>query len=212
MRHLLQAHDVLGDLATLHRRHAAEWKLAADVARRVDVRHVALAMAVDGDEPTTVDLDTGSIEAEAVAVGNGPDRQHRVRAVHDPAIVATNDDRVVVARRSILHERPSTGARHAAGSRLRARRRPRDPSGQDLLAADDQGDLRAEAAEHVHELDAGDTGSDHRDALREDRRRIAIACRQDPLAIGDAPVGNARAATGCHEHGIRRRWCECPPP
>ena len=111
--HLLQAHHVLGDLATLHRGDTAERKLAADVARRVDVRHVALAVAVDRDEPTGVDLDTGRIEPEAVAVGNRPDRQHGVRAVHDPAVVATHDDRVAAAFDRRSPARPSTGARRA---------------------------------------------------------------------------------------------------
>ena len=42
----------------------------------------------------------------------------------------------------------------------------------------------AERREHVDELDAGDTRADHRDALREHLGRVAIAGRQDPVAVG----------------------------
>ena len=66
---------------------------------------------------------------------------------------------------------------------------------QDLLTRHDERDLGAERGEHVHELDAGDTRSDDRDAARELLGRVAVAGRQDPIPVGLAPLRDARAAT-----------------
>jgi hypothetical protein len=54
-------------------------------------------MPIDRDEPASVDVDASRLEPKAVTVGNRSDRQNRMRAVHDPAIVTVHDDRVAVA-------------------------------------------------------------------------------------------------------------------
>src|SRR5207247_11466120 len=56
--------------------------------------------------------------------------------------------------------------------------------GQNLLAADDQGDLGAERREHVHERDARDAGTDHDQVLGDLRRRVRLARGQDPRTVG----------------------------
>ena len=77
---LLQTHHVLGHLAALHRGHTAERQLAADIAGGIDVRHVALAMTVDRDEPAAVGLDAGVVEAEPFRVGYGANCEKGVAA------------------------------------------------------------------------------------------------------------------------------------
>ena len=75
--------------------------------------------------------------------------------------------------------------------------------------------LAAERGEHVDELHAGDAGADDGDALGEDLRRVAVAGGEDALAVGLAPVGDARARAGGDERGVeldgaRRRRARRP--
>ena len=73
---------------------------------------------------------------------------------------------------------------------------------QHLLARHDERDLGAERGEHVHELDAGDTRADDRDAARELLRRVAVTRRQDAVAVGLAPLRDARARAGGDEGDV----------
>ena len=146
VRDRVQAHHVLGHLAALHRRDRRQRQLAADVAGGVDVRHVALAVVVDRDVAAAVDLDAGRVEAEAVAVGHRADGQHGVASCARPG-----------RRRSA--RRPSSPSRSIAVARapfssctprsqevvLEHRRDLGVLVRQHLLAADDEGDLGAEA-------------------------------------------------------------------
>ena len=100
-----------------------------------------------------------AVESEPVAVGHRTDGQHGVRTVHDPAVVAAHDDRVAV---TLDRDRPGTLQQvHAALQEVVLEHRGdlRILQRQHLLAADDERDLGAEAAEHVDELDAGDARS-----------------------------------------------------
>ncbi len=204
MGHLLQPHDVLGDLAALHAGHAAERQLAADVARRVNVVDIALTVMVDGDVAASPGLDAGGLEAEALGVGHRADGQHGVAGARHPAVVATHHHFVAV-----------TVDGRGAGTLQQAHSPTQEVvfqnSGdlgvfhrQHLLTAHDQGHLGAEAGEHVHELDTCDARADHGDARREDARRVAVAGDEDALAIGLAPLGYAGAGAGGHEHGVGR--------
>ncbi len=56
----------------------------------------------------------------------------------------------------------------------------------------------------MDELDAGDAGADDGDALGENRRRIAVAGRQDPIAVGEAPVGDSRPGPGGDQDRVGR--------
>jgi hypothetical protein len=53
----------------------------------------------------------------------------------------------------------------------------------------------------VNEFDTGDTGADHRDAVGEHLRRVAIAGGEDAV-VWNAPLGDARSGPGGDEHRI----------
>ena len=73
---------------------------------------------------------------------------------------------------------------------------------QHLLARHDERDVGAERREHVHELDAGDARADDRDAARELLGRVAVAGREDAVAVGLAPLGDARPRAGGDEGDV----------
>ncbi len=75
-------------------------------------------------------------------------------------------------------------------------------AGQHLLAADDQGHLGAERAEHVHELHPGHPRADHDQVLGHGGRRVGLPGGEDALPIGLGPVRNARPAAGRDEDGV----------
>ena len=74
--------------------------------------------------------------------------------------------------------------------------------GQNLLTRDDQRHLRAERAEHVRELHAGDARTDHDEVVGDLRWRIRLSGREDAFAVGDDPLGKARSRTGRDEDGV----------
>ena len=94
---VVQAHEVLGDLATLHGADRRERQLPGHVAGGVDVLDVRAAVVVDRDVAAAVDLDPRLVEPEVLAVRDRPDRQHRVRPFHDPAVLACDSHRVADA-------------------------------------------------------------------------------------------------------------------
>ena len=73
---------------------------------------------------------------------------------------------------------------------------------QDVLAADDQAHLRPDRAEHVDELDPGHPRAHHDQVLGELGGRVGLAGGQDPVAVGDGPVGYPGAAAGRDDDGV----------
>ena len=194
----VQPHDPLGHLAALHRRDRRERELAADVAGGVDVRNAGDAVVVDREVATRIDLDTGTFEVEAIRVGHRSDRQHRVGGAHDATVVAPDHHAVaLVIALDRRRPRPLEQA-HTAGEEVRLEHGGdfRILVRQHLLAGNDQRHLGTERGEHVHELDAGDTRADDGDAARELLGRVAVACRQDAITVGFAPVRDARPRAG----------------
>ena len=90
----VEAHEVLRDLAALHRRDRRQRQPSRQVTRGVDVPHVGLAVVVHGDVAVRVHLDTRVGEAERLAVGDGADREHGVGSDHDAAVVTRDAHRV----------------------------------------------------------------------------------------------------------------------
>ncbi len=140
-----QPHDVLRDLAALHRRDRRQRQPARHVAGGVDVRQIGLAVTVAGDVAVVVDLDPRRLAPEALAVGERTDAEQRVRSVDRASVVARDEHLVGVA----AHR---DGARalqqlHTPPQEL-VLERGRDLGvlvGQHLLARHDQRDLRARA-------------------------------------------------------------------
>jgi hypothetical protein len=56
----------------------------------------------------------------------------------------------------------------------------------------------------VDELDAGHARADDRHGLREVLRRVAVAGREDAVAVGLAPLGDAGTRAGGDERGVER--------
>ena len=92
-----EAHHVLGDLAALHRRDRRQRQPARDVARRIDVRDVGLAVPVAGDVAALVDHDAGRVAAELLGVRHRTDREQRVRTVDGATVVAGDEHLVAFA-------------------------------------------------------------------------------------------------------------------
>ena len=135
--------------------------------------------------------------------GQRPDREQRVRAVDRAAVVARDEHLVALApdrdrARALqqLHAPPDELVlEHGRDFGVLGR--------QHLLARHDQRDLRAERAEHVRELDAGDAGTDHHEMLGDLGRRVRLAGREDALAV-DRSSSRAHAAAIRSRAGSRR--------
>ncbi len=191
-----ESHHVLGDLAALHRRDRRQRQTSGDVARGVDVRQVRLAVTVAGDVAVLVDLDARGLAPEALGVGHRADAQQGVRSVDGPTVVAGDEDLVVVAThrdRARALQQLDAPAQELV---FQHRRNLGVLVGQHLLAGHDQRDLRPERAEHVRELHAGHTRSDHDEMVGDLGRRVRLAGRQDPFAVDRREVGDARPRPG----------------
>jgi hypothetical protein len=187
----VEAHHVLGHLATLHRRHRRQRQLAGHVAGGVDVGTLLWQWWLMETNPRGVGLDTGLDRARDRRCW-GPSRWPARRGRTAPR------DR----RRTAPPPR-----RRAARSRGPGSHQELDPAlqevllehgchfgilaGEDLLSADDERDLGTERREHVHELHTGDARTDDAHALREHLGRVAVTGGEDPLAVGLAPLGDA---------------------
>jgi hypothetical protein len=64
----MEAHDVLGDLSSLHCRDGRKGQFSRQVTGGVDVGQVRLAVVVDGHVPGLVHVHTGMLEPEPVGV------------------------------------------------------------------------------------------------------------------------------------------------
>ena len=92
----VQAHDVLGDLAALHRGDRRQRQLARQVAGGVDVRHGRLAVVVD-DDVAAVGLDARRRRARGPrSSGIEPMASSAWEPGGDPTVVAAHGDPVVV--------------------------------------------------------------------------------------------------------------------
>ena len=196
----VQAHDVLGDLAALHGGHRRQRQLPGQVARRVDVRHVRLAVVVDRHVAAVVDLDAGGVEAR------GP-RSSASSRWPSRACVPRGRAAVVAARPSTP---PSVARRCPTARAPLSSRTPRLQEvvlergrhlgvllRQHLLAADDERDLRAERREHVDELHAGDAGADHDEVLGQLGRRVGVAGGEHAVAVDGWPSRGCGAGCRC---------------
>ncbi len=97
MRSVVHPHQVLGDLAALHRGHRRQRQLPGDVADRVDVGDVRQAVVVHDDEPGLVALHTRGVEPEVLGVGDRSDGQHGMRRVDDTPVLTHHAHTVVGA-------------------------------------------------------------------------------------------------------------------
>jgi hypothetical protein len=153
-------------------------------------------VVVDRDVATTVDLHAGLLEPEVLAVRDRPDGEHRVRPVHDPAVLACDAHRVAdaldAARAGALEQRDALAHELV----LERRRHLGVLEREHLLAGDEQRHLRAEGVEHVRELDARDTGADHHHVLRELGGRIRLAGREHSFAVYGRELGNPGTRPG----------------
>ena len=190
----VETHDVLRHLASLGGRHRGQRELARKVAGGVDVLDVRLEVVVHGHVATFVDVHAGRLEPEPLGVGHRADGQQGVRAGNHTAVVALDDDAVV------LHGHAG-GARplveHDAGAeevRLQGRRHLGVLARQHLLAAHDEADLGPESPEHVHELHAGHARADDDEVLGHLGRRIGLAGDHDAPAVDLGPVRYPRSA------------------
>ena len=204
-----EPHHVLGDLAALHRRDRRQRQPARDVARRVDVRDVRLAVPVAGDVAAVVDHDARGVATELLGVRDRADREQRVRTVDRAAVVARDEDLVAFAAdrgraRALqqLHAAPEELVlEHGRDLGILGR--------QHLLARHDQRHLRAERAEHVRELDAGHARADHDEVLGDLGRRVRLARREDALAVDRASTRARGAATRSRAGSRRPRSPRC---
>ena len=73
---------------------------------------------------------------------------------------------------------------------------------EDLLAADQQGDVAAKRREHVDELHAGDAGADHDQVVGHLSGRVGVAGGEDALAVDGGPVGDAGPAAGAEHDDV----------
>ena len=154
---VVQAHEVLGDLAALHGPDRREGQLSGHVAGGVDVLDVRAAVVIDRDVAAAVDLDARLVEPEVLAVRDRPDGQHRVRPFHHPPVLACDAHRVAgaldVGRARSLQQCDALAHELV----LERRRHLGVLEREHLLAGDEQRHLRAEGVEHVRELDSRDT-------------------------------------------------------
>src|SRR3546814_20562365 len=85
----VQAHDVLGDLAPLHRRDRRQREATGEVTGDVDVRDVRLEVLVVVEEAPLVDVDAGQLAAEPFAFGHRADAEDGMAARGGAAVAAT---------------------------------------------------------------------------------------------------------------------------
>ena len=159
-------------------------------------------MLVDEDEAATVDIDAGRLQAHAVAVGDGPDREQGMAATRHPAVVARHRHPVPIQVDALGPgplQQPDAAAQQVV---LEGRRHLGILGGQHLLAADDEGDPGPEGAEHVDELHAGHPRSDHHQVGGHAARRIGLAGRENPLPVGLGPLGYPGPAAGGDDDGV----------
>ena len=208
----VQAHHVLGHLAALHRRHRRQRQLAADVAGRVDVRHVGDAVVVDRD----------------VAAGGRPRRRRlEARARRCSAPSRSRARRGSSARRG----------RRRSARRRRRRRRARSTSARAPLSsltprcmksssstAATSGSLPGSTSWRLTTsvtLEPSDENMWTNSTpvtpepmtvmlLGDHLRRVAVAGGEDAVAVGLAPVGDARARSG-GDRARRRTRCARRP-
>ena len=157
---------------------------------------------VDRDVATVVDVHAGFLQPEAVGVGDRPDRQQRMAAPGDAAVVALDENLVAVPFEA---DGPGSLEQLDAAAEQLVLERGGNLGillGQHLLAAHDQAHVGAHRAEHVHELDAGHARSDDDEMLRQLGRRIRLAGRQHPLAVGLAPRRDTGPAARADEDGV----------
>ena len=83
----MQAHYVLGHLASLHGGHRGKRQFARNVAGGVDVGDIGLAVLVDGDVTPFVDFHAGPLEAELFGIGHRAHGQQDVAPPGHPAVV-----------------------------------------------------------------------------------------------------------------------------
>ena len=74
--------------------------------------------------------------------------------------------------------------------------------GEHLLVTHDECHLRPHRLEHVHELHARHTRTDHDDVLRHDPWRVGVTGREHAFAIDRRPLGNPRTAAGREHHHV----------
>ena len=200
MRPDVQPHQVLGDLAALHRGDRRQRQLPGEVARGVDVADVRQAVVVDHDVARTRRPRPRPPRARG-ARGSGSTRSRARRATPStlrPSSHSTSTEsstrvdglrpraleQLDAAREElVLEHRGDLGVLHR----------------QHLLARHDERHLRAERAEHVGELDAGDARADDAEVLGDLGRRVRLAGREDALAVDRRPVGDAGPRPG-REH------------
>jgi hypothetical protein len=201
----VEVHDVLGHLAPLHGCHGRQRQLPGQVPGRVDVRHARLAVVVDGHVSAPVHLHAGGVEPEPLRVGDRPDAQQGVRPRHPPTVVAAHDNATVHVVDALgpgplqQVDPPPEEVLLEGGRHLRVL------GGQHLLAAHDERHLRPEGREQVDELHPRHARTHHHDVLRQLRRRVGVAGRQHPLAVGLGPLGDAGPAPRRQQHGVGRQ-------
>src|SRR5207248_11506409 len=83
--------------------------------------------------------------------------------------------------------------------------------GQDLLAADDEGHLRAERREHVDKFDAGDARADDDEVTGNLRGWVGLAGGEDAVAVRLAPVREAGPAPRGEENGVGLELLDARP-
>ncbi|CAB4794951.1 unannotated protein [freshwater metagenome] len=109
------------------------------------MRLIALAVLVDLHVVIAIHLHPGCFEAETVGIRHGPDREHGVAGPNHAAVVAAHNDPcpVLVVDKIDAHSPRALEQRHPALEEVHLKHRGHLGifAGQDLLAADDQGDL-----------------------------------------------------------------------
>ena len=206
----VHSHQVLGDLASLHRRDGGQRELAREVAGRVDVGDVRQAVVVHHDVAGCVDVDPHLVEPEIFGVRDRADRQHHVRRI-DAAAVVTRDEHPLVGAGRRLRPRALQELDPARQELVLEHRRDlRVLQRENLLAGDDERHLRPERAEHVRELDAGDARPDDAQVLRDLGRRVGLASGEDALTVDHGPVRDARAGAGREHDEVGRRDARSP--
>ena len=140
------------------------------------MRHVRLAVAVAGNEAAFVDLHARALAVELLAVRERS-RSRTPRAIRRRARPSSQSTNTLSPSRPTAMARRALQELHAAPEELVLEhgRDLRVLVGQHLLAGHDERDLRAERAEHVGELDAGDARSDHDEVLGDLGRRVRLA-------------------------------------
>ena len=170
---------------------------------------------VDGDVAARVRGDAGRVEAEVVGVGPAPDRQQHVGADHlRLALGAVDADRDAVG---VRREADALGVRCArrcprlAGCRATASETSASSRAISRGAHLDDGDLGAEAAVHLRELQPDVAAADHHQVLghRVELRACAVLVRYGTASTPGMSGTRARPPTlmkmRCGAQHARRR-------